>query len=584
MANKYKLLATGTNAGKLPELSAFIAERKSFKDDIWMRRNNKLVDMSEKLDKLISLYRENYGASAHNVQEKALFYKSALAHQIWNTLMATKLYPDFIDFSPLGVTQDTDLLQKAEALTQAHRLIRYKGSYTKACMEAKPDFIWGNAFIEMSTRYDGDTAVCTEYTHAPFREMRNYYGDTDIMRVIDYPIGKYAEIYGEPMLKKVALGGITSNDQYNTQNQEEKSFDSQKDTIQVVRSYDPARLMFAEIHGGNGYIYKHLTGKDYPFMKEDGTGYAPFKESRFYEEPNGDYFGWGVFDYIIPLANLETTITNATAMEAIWDASAPSFLYTSDPQDMEQKIKKHFRNINKGVNMPIVQKDTGLGTKGQMQPMRKGVDNNNMQIWDETTVNRATRFTNVDVRALSEYAPTAEQQKLKKIEADKLNIRVLLTNEEREKEFAMNEVEFIKNGKTRFHNYEIEIVDEVAEELRTETGYMPAAKIKIKDILKDVKDLELKIVPRLEGVLDDMNFMEIQTIQEDLQIIQPGTAAYDIAMEKYFAKKNPDWGLKRMDFSTPSQPAEPEVAPEGDMAGVEPQGMPSPTDALTAQL
>lgn len=314
-------------------------------------------------------------------------------------------------------------------------------------------------------------------------------------------------------------------------------------------------------------------------MRKDGDGFSPFKESRFYEQVAGDYFGWGVMDYVINLADLETTITNLTAMEAIWEAGAPTFVFSNDPDDMDQKLQQHFRQIAQGVNKPIVQKDSGIGTKGQIQSLKKGVNNNNMEVWDSTTVSRAERFSNVDVRALSDYAPTAEQQKLKKLESDKLNLRVLLLNEEREKAFAIKEMSFLQNGRTKFQSYEIDVIDEVSEEFETEDGFMPPVKKKISDILAGVKNIELKIAPRMEGVLDDMDFLEIQTMQEDLALLPPGTAAADIAMEKYFAKKNPDWGLKRTQFSTPTTPeAAEELAGPESLAGEDPAG------ALAGQL
>ena len=577
--SKYQLKATGTRPSTNSDLVSYVADRKKKKDEIWQMRNNALVVNARKMEQLISIYDENYGKIPANNKQAGLFYKSSLAHQAWNILQGTKLDPDFIDFAPLGSEFDPSMLQKTKDLTQAHRVMRYKGGYEKARSESKSDLIWGNSFIEMSTCYDGDDPLYTEYTNAPFKEMRNFYGDTDIMRVIDYSIEAYVKEYDEEMLDKVTLGGILDTQQAWVQQKpdEERAYDSSKDIIQVVRYYDPARKIFADIHGGGGYIYKNLEGDAYQFNWQDDKGFSPFKESRFYQQISNDYFGWGVFDYIVNLANLETTISNATAMEAIWDAAAPSFLFTNDPDDMDKKMQKHLRNINRGMNVPIVQKDSGIGTKGQIQTLKKGVDNNNMQVWNDTTMDRATQFTNIDLRALSDFAPTAEQQKLKKIAADKLNLRVLLLNEEREKEFAIKEMSFLQNGTTKFHSYEIDTFDEVSESLKTEDGYRPPKRVKIKEILVGVKNLEMKIAPRLEGVLEDMDFMEIQTMQEDLRMLIPQTAAYDIAMEKYFAKKNPDWGLRREDFSTSTAPPEEEILeePQGEVGQGATLGAPS---------
>ena len=581
----YKLKATGQGVTELESLVSFVAERKAFKDKIWQMRQNKLIAMGSKMDSLISIYNEKNGQSPSNLKEKQLFYTSALAHQVYNALMGTKLTPDFIQFSPLGATYDQDLLDKTDQLTDAHRVWRIKGGHDKAVREAQKDHVWGNSFVEMSTKYslDGDTALYTEYSHAPFYEMRGYYGDTDIMRIIEMSVERYAGEYGEEALENVTLGGILDAIDSYKKDIVEEEYDKSKEIIQVVRYYDPSRKIFAEIHGGNGYIFKHLEGDDYPFMNEDGTANDPFKESRFFDSPTSDYFGWSPLDYVIDLANLETTITNATAMEAIWEAGAPSILLTNDPDDMEVKLDKHWRQLGKGINRPIVQKDTGIGTKGQIQPMKKGVNNQNMQVWDDTVVSRAIRLSGTDVNALSDYAPTAEQQKLKKIEADKTNIRVLLVNEEREKEFAIKEMQLLKMGNTKFHNYKIEVVDEAARESQTEDGYIPTTKKKLKDILKDVKNIELVISPRMNGVLDGVDFLELQTMQEDIVMLPPGTAASDIAMEKYFKKKTPEWELKRTDFSTPTSPEQIAKGQAGQGAPDAPLSA-DPTQALTQQL
>jgi len=590
MDNKYFLHATGTAISTNRELVDYVTQRFATKNHVWQQRNDKLVDMSGKLDFLINIYADSQGFAPRSTKSKALYYKSALAHQAWNTLMSVKMEPDFIDFAPLMGNNDPELMLQANTLTDAHRILRYKGGYDRAKLDSKKDLIWGNSFVQLGTSYDeNDNPEYVEYTRAPFDEMRGYYGDTDIMRVIDYPVTMYAGIYGEEMLTKVAPGGLLTNKEENKQEgSPEREYRLEKDTIQVVFYYDPFRKIFAEIHGSNGYIYQNLEGDDYPFIWKHNEGFAPFKESRFYEPTANSYFGWGVMDYLIDMANLETTITNATAFDAIWDASKPSFVFSNDPDDMEQKLDRWARDRARGVNRPIVQKNAGSGTSGQIQSLQKGVDNNNMEVWDKTTISRATRFSNIDFQALSEYAPTAEQQKLKKLESDKLNIRVLLLNEQREKEFAIQEMAFLQNGNTKFHNYMMEVVDQAAKDNKTPEGYIPAEKKKIKDVLKGVKDIEMKIAPRMEGALDDMSFLEIQTMQEDLALLAPGTQAYDIALEKYFAKKNPELELTREDFSAPAQqPPAPEMGGmEAAMGGApaSPAGPAGPADALTAQL
>jgi len=57
-------------------------------------------------------------------------------------------------------------------------------------------------------KFDGDKIAGAEYQHAPFKEIRNNYGEPDRMRVIEYSAESYAEEYGEEELEDVAYGGI----------------------------------------------------------------------------------------------------------------------------------------------------------------------------------------------------------------------------------------------------------------------------------------------------------------------------------------------------------------------------------------
>ena len=86
----------------------------------------------------------------------------------------------------------------------------------------------------------------------------------------------------------------------------------------------------------------------------------------------------------------------------------------------------------------------------------------------------------------------------------------------------------------------------------------------------------MRIVPRLEGALDDMSFLEIKDAQETLGFLQPGTPAYAIGLEKFFAKKNPDWGLKRTDFQA--------QAPEAPVGGGGLEGVDAVTGGLDKTL
>ena len=573
--NPYLLKATGNVQTQDQELVDLVSRRVQFKNGIWRQRNQVLEQLSKQLNSLINIYKENSGVKPLLPETKKYYYLSGRAHEAWNRLQAEKLYADFVKFSPLGMNFDRSKQLLSGQVTEAHRIMRYRGGYSRAISEAKSDLIWGESWVQFGVKNNKEgNPDYPKYEHAPFSEMRGYYGETDIVRIINYPLNQYAHIYGKEMLNNVASGDLVNpdDDGKNFNKAEiEETHEDQQERIQVVLYYDPAIKLHAELHGSNGYVFKLLKDDDYPFIGRDGEAFAPFKQDLFYKGIGSDYFGWGVMDFIIPLASLDTTITNATAKQAVDAASPLQLLYSNDPDEMERLLEQWEVDRSSGFNRPLVQKITqGVGAQAQPQTVDYGVNNQNMQVWDDTITKRIIEFTNIDFNSLTDPSPTLGQQQLKKLESDKMNLRVLLLNQEREVQFARNEVEFLKNGKTRFHDLEIEVRDSFTEEIKAQTGESPLAEMKVGDILKDVKEIDLAIEPRMEGALDDMSFLEIQTMQQNFALLAPGTKASTKAKARYFQKVQPDLDLEEEDFVTPMGMEEgvdnQGVAPEGGLA------------------
>lgn len=575
------LLKAGANKSRSNSaLVDYVSRRFTHKQNVWYQRWVKLEEIRKKLRFFLSVYNETGGDAPLGSKNTNLYYRSMQCHQAANILMGTKFSPDFVDFAPLLSDYDQELYDMTDALTRAIKVNRYQGLHDLAKDQSKKDLIFGNSFIEMALEWEGDDPLPkgVQYQCAPFQEMRNNYGDPDKMRVMNYSVESYAEEYGEDELDDVAIGGIVEATRESGGNIE-KNILPPEGQIQVVRFYNPARKIFAEIHGGNGKIYKNLEGENYPLIGSDGRGFDPFEESRFYEDPTSDFFGYGVFDFLVDFANLDTTITNAVAVDAVWSASAPTFIEASDPDKMRSQLRQWEKNRTRGRNRVMVEKASGLGQKATVTDLSRPVRTDILQTFDDVNTTRTIRASHIDVNAMTDYAPTAEQQKLKRIEADKLNLRVLQLNEQRNIQFARNEMYFIKNTKTDFHEEEIEVNDQFADKYRSPDGFKPMKKMKIGEILDETHGLHLKVSPRMEGALDDQTFLEIQEMQQDLGLIPNGTQAKVIALEKYISKKNPDWGLKREDFMAPQQVTS--GAPQGPGFEREENAV---TSALTQQL
>jgi hypothetical protein len=249
--NPYILKATGQASTQNPELIELIRNRIEFKNQVWRQRNNVLENLSGKLNNLINIYQENQGNRPLLPVARQYYYLSGIAHQAWNILNASKLYADFVRFSPLGMGTSTEIQNVSSQITEAHKIMRYRGGYDAATSEAKSDLVWGESWIQFGVKSDknGDPDY-PQYQHAPFSEVRGEYGDTDVARIIDYPINQYVQIYGKEMLTNVAPGQLVAEEEAGkdfTKSAIEESHEEQKDTIQVILYYDPAIKLHAEV-------------------------------------------------------------------------------------------------------------------------------------------------------------------------------------------------------------------------------------------------------------------------------------------------------------------------------------------------
>jgi hypothetical protein len=75
----------------------------------------------------------------------------------------------------------------------------------------------------------------------------------------------------------------------------------------------------------------------------------------------------------------------------------------------------------------------------------------------------------------------------------------------------------------------------------------------------------------MEGALDDMSFLEVQTMQQNFALLAPGTKASTKAKERYFQKVQPDLELSEEDFVSPTVPTQEEGEAGAGNAGFAPE-------------
>ena len=561
----FKLEATGNTQSQDPDFLLYVINRVVTKNILWMpasRRRRQIIDRMETLN---PMFIGQTSTSSIDMlvprRRSGANYSSGLMHQVWNSLQGTKLDPDFVEISPMQMDYDKAKTIQAAQVTQVHKQMRTFGEYEEARMDAQKDFILGHSYIQQGwTLTEAGEPDMPEYQHAPFDEMRGKWGETDTIRMTDMPIGLFADEFGEEMLEIVSAG--RSVDPENTEVQETipsiKNYKDEIDTIQVVRYWDEARKIYAVILGGHGYIETFLEGDEYPFIGKNDKGFTPIKESLFYVPPSG-WIGWGPLHLVMPLAWLDTTIISATA-DMAQENAGPMRIINSDDSEIKDKWYKWRDNRRNGINTPIFASG-GFGIETRTDVVTTPPDNNSLQVWTEFINAKVTQLTGIDIRSLTDQAPTLGQQGIRVRVQNQVRISVLRVNTNREKQFAMNELYWLKNGKSKFKNMEIEVITPLSENRKTDAGELPTINKKISKIMADFNNISMQLNPRLDGAFDDQTAQEIESLRNDMGLVTPGTEASVKIKEQYFQKKSPKLGLQQSSFVSPAPQAQIEEEP-----------------------
>ena len=555
---KYVLEATGTQYARLDPIVYRVASQFTKKNRYFEDRQTQVESIARVMEVLVPIGQEvNEAYSAKSIREVDDYYfASALLHQAWNFLQGIKLAPDYVDFSPDITMQPDKGVQQARSITQIVDLARRKGDYEKAMTEAQRDLIRGECYIyrDYSPTDDGADKQL-EYKNIPWNNVRQQYDDTDLMIISDMTADEYAMIYGKEALKKVTYGSVIDAEQLKGKidtSTTQQYLQRTQNLIQVVVYFDPAQKVFCEIHGGNAFLYKKLEGKDYPFVDSSGDAFVPVYRRIFYAPTQG-YHGWGPLDLLLPVTRLATTIVNATANRSVLAADPLTVLASNDPEEAKRQWYQHKNNRSLGEGRPFFVSDNNTGTKITPQVTDIGVDNSNFQIWSDYLLNEATIRTGIDFRSMTDYAPTAEQQRLRKQEQDRVNTSVLFLNRDTDKAMAREDIYLLQTRTSEFHKLTVyldrtpESFTELGEEeiaaLRDLKGNLPKKETTIAEFIDTLEDVEFNISPRLDGVLDDQSFTEIMATKDDIMLLPPGSMGQSKAITQYFQAAHPKMNI-----------------------------------------
>ena len=574
MPNKYDLETSGSQSSGHHELRERIVAQFEKKQALFEQRAGQLENITQVMNVLLPIGEEVINLySAKSVAEVDDYYfASALLHQAWNFTQGVKLFPDVIEYKPEITLPPGKRTVVGRNASEIENYARRKGGYAEMVNESTSDLIRGEtiSYREYETNEKGDN-VRLRWVQIPWQNYRQPYKDTDEIVLFEYSLDKYVEIYNKAMLRKVMSGGILgdfdSNEGINFDTLTTKEKLGIK--IQVIRYIDAPKRLYAEVHGGGGYIHKYLIGKNYPWIDSDGTPFSPIKRQIMYE-PFVGHHGWGILDILLPVAKLETTIVNASANRAVLAADPLTIIASNKPEDARRLWNQHRRNRRNGDTTPFFVGETNTGTKITPQNVDIGTNDANFQNWQEYLLSQATMRTGIDFRVLTEFAPTAEQQRLRKLEQDKINVTVLHRNKQTNIKMAQEDIYMLQNTTSEFHNIVIHLEthedeyahlsSEAIDELRDKDGRLPTRKETIGRFLKELGETEFDITPRLEGIIDDKTFLEMEQKRADLALLPPETPAYKKVAKDYFSDAHPRIKLQEADFEV-SMPPPQEAVP-----------------------
>lgn len=557
-----------------------IRERFRFKDDIKQSRILQLREQADFMQFMLPYFQrfQSFNPRSATVTPPQL-YKSAMLHTTWNILAfgSTKLSPDFIDFSPERTQRRSRAITEAQNLSYVVNLSRRKGNYVKAIKNHQRDLVRGEGYMYQEYTMDKKgEPVGLDYKHIPFEDCWFEYGDTDVLIIKNLSVFEFSIQFGEDLLKKVTFGSVVgpthnergSGDGIDRRNA--RPVETRQQMIQVIYYIDPASMTYQVIMGGTAFFWKDLQGKDYPFMRDDDTGFQPVKRRTFYPETPGDsYFGYGPMDLLIPLARLENNIVNSTAIRAMKAASRPVIMASSDPDDAKAKYEQYLQEISfSDHTKPFFVQDSATGTTMKPFVVDEGVDNGNMQFWNDFFLDQATIRTRINFRSLTDLAPTGIQDELRIQLEETANKIVLKSNADTDRDFALESVYMLKGGDSKFHDIKVWLKQseedllataedaELVEQIKGPDGELPTEEVTIRKFLKTIEEPEYDITPRTDGIFDNKTAIEIRATEKALALFGQFPGVVSKLGKMHMDELVPTAGITEADFQlTPEAPA-----------------------------
>jgi len=553
---------SGKNNQGDPKVVAFIKKRYEDKDLEFEKRRIVREYLSKYMQKLLG--------SEGEEQTKGLFTSNLMLGG-YEFVTTAKLFPDSTEFSPTQENAPEKLKDTAENYSSLVSYVNTKGGYDKMVSDSGHDMAMGQTWVFQEYQKKDGKAIKIQQKHLKWENVRGFYGDTDLVTIENLTMGQLVENYGPEILKKVQYGfpfevkidfEETSVDLENLQDRDRM--------FGVIKYWDYALKKHNVLIGGGSYQPKEMQMDEtnYFWEDDDGDGFCPVKK-RVYQKPARGYHGYGVLDKLYPLAYLETVIVNSSSHAAVLASDPLLVFYADEIDDIKNKWNQYLATKRAGSQSPFfINQNRSNPIKTDQLAFQPDI--NIFETWEKFCTDQATIRTRIDYRILLDYAPTDGQQKSRKYETDKTNRFVLAANSDEDKAFAMETIYMLKRGDSEFHKktlytkvgdyFYAKKSQEDKDLMKDANGQYSPVPVKISEFLEANKETEFSLNPRLDGILDDQSFFEMQDARNDIGLLDPASEASVKLKDFYFTNKYGKVRFNREDFGLP-QPEVQEALP-----------------------
>ena len=407
-----------------------------------------------------------------------------------------------------------------------------------------------------------------KWKHIPWERVYQVFDGGGIFIRNEHTREELLDTYGDDIRKKpIRLGAPFEGVTNELVDFDKEKISEKENKIISYEYYNGKRKIHAVVIGGSAFVHKKEIEDKWPkaWIGKNNEGFNPIDSFDGGIIPFGNHPICSI-DLIVKSWKSHSTMMNATISRAIRAANPPMVVGSKmNPKAAKRQwMQAEVDRIQTGVDIPMFMKTDGQSNAFSVDVMDVGVNNTNVQIWRDIFLDEIMIATGINLRALGQGAPTAEQERLRvKRELDTVT-KIIRLNEPNWQRFALTNMYMLKNVESEFLEKFITIEDEISDETgEGEEGI-------IRDIFENMgEEFEFNVRVSINNSNARRKDIEVLQKQESLQtlaqVFGPVPAvtemAKDIASDQF---PNLSFTPEQFQQQPPPEEAVPEGAPTAE--------------------